>query len=50
MDQLEKDTSIKLGDVGQGMRIRRLSNQLVEVTLNKYYTIFGQFMSFGAGK
>jgi|GEM_PF-2218426 hypothetical protein len=46
-DKLKNEVFVKLGDHGENLRIKGMSDQnVLRVSINRNYTVFGQFFSF----
>jgi hypothetical protein len=44
--KFKNEVFFKIGDTGESCSIRLLPNQNIQVFINKYYTVFGQFFLF----
>ncbi len=47
-DQFKKEVYFKLGDHGEQGIIKLMADQMVQVYINRNYTVFGQFYSFSS--
>lgn len=48
--KFRNEVFFKIGDTGETGSIRLIPNQNIQVFINKYYTVFGQFFLFKEGK